>query len=105
MENNEEKTLQYFTIIGGQKNKDKYINLLLENNAKLIDTMYGKSSVNKSFIAKAFGFDTEEKKILVTCLVPTVKARELIEILKTKYNFGKPNTGIAFTIPVEGLIF
>ena len=105
MENNNENTLQYFTLISSIKSKDKFINLLLENNAYAIETMYGKSSVNKGFLAKAFGFDNEEKKIIITCLLPTLKSKEIIEILKTKYDFGKPNTGIAFTSPVEGLIF
>ena len=105
MENNTKNFLQYFTIISGVKNKDKYINLLLEHNANVVETIYGKSSVNKSFLAQAFGFDNETKKVVITCLVPEFKAKELIEILKTEYNFGKPNTGIAFSTRVEGLLF
>ena len=105
MENNQKRVLHYLTIISSLKNKDKYINLLLEHNANMVETMYGKSSVNKNFLAQAFGFDNETKKVVITCLVPELKAKELIDILKNEYNFGKPNTGIAFSIVVEGLLF
>jgi tripeptide aminopeptidase len=31
--------------------------------------------------------------------------KELLELLYTEYHFDKPNTGIAYSIPVEGLVF
>jgi len=56
-------------------------------------------------IVAAFGFETEQGKVLISCLIKKEKAEELTEVLYRDYNFNKPNTGIAFGISVEGLVF
>lgn len=97
-------SLQYFTIICNIKDKNKMMSLLQENRAHGIGLRYGRGSAKKGALAQAFGFETEEKKAVITCLLPTDKSKELMEILHKKYNFIKENTGIAFTVPVEGLM-
>ena len=98
-------SLQYLVIIAGQKKKDKFLSLLNEYGAKEIDTVYGHGSMSPNAIAAAFGFEAEQGKAIISCLVKTEKARELINVLYSDYHFDKPNTGIAFTVPVEGLAF
>ena len=98
-------TLQYFVLIAEQKKKDKFLSVLAEYDAKSIDIVYGRGSMSPSVIATAFGFEAEQGKVLISCLIKTEKAKELINVLYNKYNFSKPNTGIAFTVPVEGLAF
>lgn len=97
--------LQYFVLIAEQKKKDKYLTLLSEHGAHAIETVYAHGSVGTSAIAAAFGFVVEQNKVMITCLLKNDKAQELIEILYKKYEFCKPNTGIAFTISVLGLAF
>ena len=97
--------LQYLVIIAEQKKKNKFLELLTEHGAYGIESVYGHGSANPSAIAAAFGFEVEQNKVLITCLVKNTKAQELIGILYHDYNFKKPNTGIAFSIPVEGLTF
>ena len=98
-------SLQYLVIIAGQKKKDKFLALLGEYGAKQIDTVYGHGSVSPSALMAAFGLEAEQGKVLISCLVKTDKAKELISVLYNDYHFDKPNTGIAFTIAVEGLAF
>lgn len=98
-------SLQYFVIIAEQKKKNKFISLLCDHGAKGIEVVYGHGSMSPSAIAAAFGFEAEQGKVLVSCLLRTEKARELLDILYNDYNFKQPNTGIAFGIPVEGLAF
>ena len=98
-------TLQYFVLIAEQKRKDKFISVLAEYDAKVIETVYGRGSMSPSIIAAAFGFEVEQGKVLITCLVKSENAKQLIDVLYNEHNFNKPNTGIAFTIPVEGLAF
>ena len=98
-------SLQYFVIIAEQKKKNKFITLLNERGARLIETVYGRGSMSPSAIAAAFGFEAEAGKVLITCLIKTNAAKELINELYNDYNFNKPNTGIAFGISVEGLAF
>lgn len=96
-------SLQYFVIIAEQKKKNKFLSLLSDHGAHVIDTVYGHGSMSPSAIAAAFGFEVEQGKVFISCLVKTEKAKQLINILYHDYNFNKPNTGIAFGIPVEGL--
>lgn len=97
--------LQYFVIIAEQKKKNKFLTLLSEYGARGIETVYGHGSMSPSAIAAAFGFEAEQGKVLITCLTRTDNAKKLIDVLYNQYNFSKPNTGIAFSIPVEGMAF
>ena len=99
------KGLQYFVIIAEQKKKNKFLSLLSEHGARVIETVYGHGSMSPSAIAAAFGFEAEQGKVLISCLIKSENAKELINVLYCDYNFDKPNTGIAFCISVEGLAF
>ncbi len=96
-------SLQYFVLICDKKKKNTFIELMGTYGAACIDTSYGRGSANAGTLAKALGFETEEHKVVISGLIQTVKAKELIETLMTKYSFNRQNTGFAFTIPVEGL--
>ena len=97
--------LQYFVIIAEQKKKNKFLSLLNDHGARGIRTVYGHGSMSPSAIAAAFGFEAEQSKVLISCLLKNEDAKELIDVLYRDYHFDKPNTGIAFGISVEGLVF
>lgn len=97
--------LQYFVIIAKQKKKEKFLSLLSDYGASGIETVYGHGSISPSALAAAFGLDAEEGRVLISCLIKTEKAKELMDVLYKDYKFNKPNTGFAFCIPVEGLAF
>jgi len=105
MSDAQKKGVQYFVIIAEQKKKDKFLSLLGDYGAHGIEIVYGHGSMSPSAIAAAFGFEAEQGKVLITCLLKTEKAKELLEVLYTDCKFSKPNTGIAFSITVEGLAF
>jgi hypothetical protein len=97
--------LQYFVIIAEQKKKKKFLALLDEFGARGMEVVYANGSMSPSAIASAFGFDAQQSKVMITCLLKDEKAKELIEVLYTEYKFNKPNTGIAFSIALEGMAF
>lgn len=97
--------LQYVILICKQKKKDKFLKLLTEYGAQAIDTIYGKGSAQTGVLAGAFGLDGEVGRAVLSALLPTPRAAELLAVLCDKHGFDKANTGIAFTIPVEGLAF
>lgn len=105
MNDTTQSSLQYYVIIASQKKKDKFLRLLNDYGARGVETVYGRGSMSPSAIAAAFGFEAEEGRVLISCLMKTEKAKELTEVLYKDYNFSKPNTGIAFGISVEGLAF
>ena len=98
-------SVQYFVIIAEQKKKKKFLSLLNDYDARGIDVIYGHGSMSPSAIAAAFGFEAEQGKVLISCLMRSEKAKALMDVLYNEYNFDKPNTGIAFSISVEGLAF
>lgn len=99
------KGLQYFVIIAEQKKKDKFLSLLNNYDARGIEIVYGHGSMSPSAIVAAFGFDSEQGKVIITCLLKNDNAKEILNLLYYDYNFKKPNTGIAFSVSVEGLSF
>ncbi len=105
MENQKIEKLQNLYVIAKPKLKEKLSKLLIDNGAHSINTIYGHGSVSKSILAQVFGIDAEQKKVIISCLMKTDNAKNIIDILYDEFNFNKPNTGVAFTLPVEGLMF
>jgi len=97
--------LEFFIIIADRKKKKSLITLLTQSGARIINTLYGTGSAKVNSFADAFGFIPEENKIVITCLLSADKSDILIETLNKEFNFDKQNTGIAFTVPVEGLSY
>ena len=97
--------IAFLIIIAERKKKDELLPLLMQTGARIINTVYGKGSVRASTFMDILGFIPEENKIIITCLIPKEKSDSLLETLNEEYSFNKSNTGIAFTIPVEGLSF
>ncbi len=95
--------LQYYVLICDKKQKNKFIELLSSYGTVGIQTIYGRGSVKAGAFAKALGFETEEHKVVLSGLLPTLQAEKLTELLKTQHHFGRSNTGIAFSVAVEGL--
>ena len=97
--------LQYFVIIAEQNKKKKFLTLLDEFEARGIEIVYAHGSMSPSAVVAAFGFESEQKKVMLSCLLKRERARQLLDTLYKDYKFDMPNTGIAFSIPVEGLAF
>lgn len=97
--------VQYYVVIVEQKKKDKFLSLVGDYGARGIQVVYGHGSMCPSAIASAFGFEVEQRKVVISCLLKKDKAKELTDALVNEHNFNKPNTGIAFGIAVEGLAF
>ena len=95
--------IEFLTVIAGRKMKGALLDALTEAGAMLLHTAYGKSSVQSSHLKEMLGLVPEEHKVLITCLMPRDKVGKALDILTDRFCFNKPNTGIAFTIPIEKL--
>lgn len=95
----------FFTLIAGRKQKDALLNALSASGLKLINTMYGKGTVQANYLQNVLGLVPEENKIIITGLMKLENADRVFDLLVRKFEFNKPNTGIAFTIPIEKLSF
>ena len=100
------KKISFLLLISGRKQKEGLLTFLADMEASVINISYGKGSVkSNSSLIELFGFVPEENKVVITCLLSQDKASEVINRLEKKFDFNKPNTGIAFTINAEGLSF
>lgn len=93
------------TIIAGRKQRSELTAALSESGGRIINVMYGKGSVKANILMESFGLAPEENKVLITCLLKNDRSDDMLEMLIERFDFNKPNTGIAFTIPLEKLSF
>ncbi len=96
-------SVQYYVLICDKNKQKKFVELVASYGAGCINTRYGRGSAKAGAFAKALGIEVEEHKVLISCLLPTQKARELTEVLKTEHDFQGKNTGIAFGVSLGGL--
>jgi len=97
--------LQYFVIIAQQRKKNKLLSLLADHGARGVEIVYAQGSMSPSALAAAFGFEAEQNKVMITCLLKYESAKAVMDVLYKDHKFDRPNTGIAFGINVEGLAF
>lgn len=95
--------VHFITLIAGRKQKDDLLKFLLESKCHLIDVVYAKGSVKSGYFKDMLGLVPEEKKVMITCLISGNLSSQLLDQLVTKFHFDKPNTGIAFIVPVDKL--
>ena len=95
--------IDFLTIIAARKHKEEVLKLMLNSGCHLIDVVYAKGSVKTGYFRDMLGLVPEEKKVMFTCLIAGNLSDQLLEQLNTKLNFDKPNTGIAFVVPVNKL--
>jgi hypothetical protein len=95
----------FLTVIAGRKIKQELVNSLAEFGCTLFDVMYGSGFVKGNDFLAAFGFVDNGGKVIITSLTNGAKVDKIFEMLNTKFNFDRPNTGIAFTVPVSNLTY
>jgi hypothetical protein len=93
--------ISYLIIIGARKSKDDILNALVQNGGHAITSYYGRGAVQANEFLQILGLVAEQNKIIITAILKTENAKNMIALLDEEFNFNKFNTGIAFTIPVE----
>lgn len=97
------RCVDFLTLVADRKRKEEIIKFLIDSKCHLIDVVYAKGSVQSGYFRDMLGLVPEEKKVLITCLIASDLTDQLLNQLVLKFNFDKPNTGIAFVVPVEKL--
>ena len=100
-----EPNIEFLVLIAARDEKEEFLTLLARAGARVINTVYGKGSAKVNSFMEALGIIPDDDKIMITCLITDKKSDTVFEILVKEFSFDKPNTGIAFTIPVEGLSY
>jgi hypothetical protein len=100
-----EQNIEFLILIAERKKKEDFLTVLTRAGARVINTVYGKGSAKVNSVMEALGIIPDDDKIVITCLISEKNSDTVFEILVKEFNFDKPNTGIAFTVPVEGLSY
>ncbi|SHO45038.1 hypothetical protein [Anaerocolumna xylanovorans] len=97
--------VEYLILIAGRKQKDALLSKICDIDCRIVNTIYGKGTVKCSYLMDMLGFVPEENKVIITCILPKDKTDAIFKILLNEFDFGRPNTGIAFTLPILGMAF
>lgn len=100
-----EHSIEFLMLIAERKYKEELCTMLTRAGGRIISTIYAKGSVKANSLMEVLGFVVEEHKVLITSLISDEKADDVLKTLIKEFHFDNPNTGIAFTIPVEGLSY
>ena len=92
-------------VIAGRNLQNRLLTVIAENGGHVISVFYGKGSVKSGYLMDMFGLVHEKNKVLIACLTSESEASVIFDILVADFHFDKPNTGIAYTIPVEQLSY
>jgi len=101
----EKPKLMNMVVIAGRNQKEAILSAMSEKGCHVINVLYGKGCADADFVMDALGLVHEENKILITCLILNNKAEVILDMLVSEFEFNKPNTGVAYTIPVEKLLY
>lgn len=80
--------------------------IAMENvGAVMFNSTYGKGSIKKNQLLRTLGLTVEQKKVLLTCFIERKNVKDAFEVLNKEFKFKEPNTGIAFTLPLESISY
>ncbi|MEY8354557.1 hypothetical protein AALB39_14535 [Lachnospiraceae bacterium 54-53] len=99
------ENIEYLIMITGRKQKDALLKRLCSIDNRVVNTMYGKGTVKSNYLLDMLGLVPEENKVIMTCALPKDKVDVIFDMLLKEFDFGEPNTGIAFTMPIVGMSF
>ena len=105
MNNHIPDNLVFLILVADRKQKDALISEIFKADCRIINTIYAKGSVKANYLVEMLGFIPEENKVVITCTLRREKIDALFAILLNQFKFNRPNTGIAFTVPIVGISF
>lgn len=96
-----ENTIEMLVVICNRENRQPIIAALKKHNTVLFNVVYGHGSAKNNSTLQALGLDIEDKKAVIFSFINKENVRGALDALINQFSFNEPNTGFAFTIPVE----
>ena len=105
MHSDHKDNIVFLALIAGRKQQRALLAALSETGIHLLNATYGKGTVKASYLQNTLGLLPEENKVVITCVLTRDKSNVILEMLTDRFHFDSPNTGIAFTMPIDSLSF
>ncbi|MDR0248230.1 MAG: hypothetical protein LBI44_00985 [Oscillospiraceae bacterium] len=105
MSSGESEKAAFLVLITGRGQKNAILSDLADLDIRIVNTVYGKGTVKADVLHDILGLVPEENKVIIVCVSRHFKIEAVLRLLVDKYNFDKPNKGIAFTMPIEKISY
>jgi hypothetical protein len=100
-----DERLLFSVIIVGRDKKDDVLTALHTAGVHVINALYGHGTVKAGYLENMLGLVPEQNKVVITTIAEFDESHAMLEMLRADFDFDNPNTGIAFTIPVDEMSF
>ena len=91
-------------VIAKRSIREKLVKRLYEFEAAMINQTLVKGSAKEGLL-RTLGFGEETSKVMLSGFIREQHVESVFHVLETEYHFDKPNSGFAFTIPVEEISY
>ncbi|MDR0696562.1 MAG: hypothetical protein LBF68_03335 [Christensenellaceae bacterium] len=97
--------IEFLVVIGVREEKTELLQSLTDCGAVVCHVVYGKGAVHSNELLKALSLVPERNKVIIISLIKADKIDGCIKMLDETHKFKETNTGIAFSIPVESVVY
>jgi nitrogen regulatory protein PII len=97
--------IEFLIVIGGRNEKTELLSTLSDCGAAVCHVVYGKGAVYSNELLKALSLVPERNKVVIISLIKSDKIENCINLLNNKHRFNESYTGIAFSVPVEAVVY
>jgi len=105
MSHEESHRATFLVVIASRLLKDALLSMITDVGIHLVSASYCLGTVKASYLMNTLGLVPEENKVLITCVSTKSKTDTVLKLLVKEFSFNEPNTGIAFTIPVDHITY
>ncbi len=97
-----EMGLSLLVVVVNRGKGSKVLNFACEKGANDASCLFGTGTVNSRMLQMLEMNDVDKEVILI--VVPTARETEILNQLNMKFHFERKNHGIAFTVPLAGIM-
>ena len=105
MANEDSVKIVFFVLIAGRKKREAFLTALARAGLRLTNVIYGEGTAEANYLESLLGLVAEENKVVITGLLLKSETDAIFRMLIEQFDFDQPNTGVAFTMPIENLSF
>ena len=101
----ESESIVMMTLIAKREDKDKLLSALSESGIHLSNVSYGRGFVRTGYVKYSFGMSRDVRTVIIFCVSTATKIDKFLDRLLVEFNFNKPHTGIAYTVPINQISY
>ncbi len=97
--------IEFIIVVANRDKEDAICQMLIKNEVKLINTVFGQGVSRREVFKKSLGLSTTHDKAIMLGIVRREISFKIINILEEEFKFNEINNGLSFTLPIEQIKF